>query len=72
MTMTDRLTCAACGTRIPNGTATIRSRAFVQVAFHKDCYTVVRALAGIDFAALEDMPLTRRMMLAEVERMGTR
>ena len=68
-----RLTCTACGTPVARNEAIQRATGDLLTvrAWHRDCWTVVRALKGIDFAALEHMPLTRRMMLAEVERMGS-
>ena len=65
--------CTACGTRVPRNEAIQRSDLRKIRVYHRDCYTVVRALVGIDFAALDDMPLTRRLLAAELraETMGS-
>ena len=62
--------CAACGTHVARNEAVQRTDLRTVRAFHRDCWTVIRALAGIDFAALEGMPLTRRLVAVETGRMG--
>ena len=67
------LICTACGTRVPRNEAIQRTDLRTVRVYHRDCYTVIRALVGIDFAALGDMPLTRRLLAVELrtETMGS-
>ena len=63
-------TCEACNRPIPTGTATLRGNGHRLLAWHRDCFIVVRALAEIrvhDCAS--PMPLTRRLEAAR-ERMS--
>lgn len=60
--------CQACKTEIPTGCAVLRGNAHNLSAYHRGCFTLVRAVAGVDVPAVasEFGPLTRRMVEAGI------
>jgi hypothetical protein len=54
-------TCHACHQPIPRGSATLRGNGHELLAFHRDCYTVHRAVGDIVVVEVPSMPLTRRL-----------
>lgn len=54
-------TCAACHLPVDLSVAVQRSDLRTVSAWHRDCFTVARAVAGLEMPA---MPLTVRMALA--------
>lgn len=61
-------TCTACHQPVRRSDAIIRSDAFVQVAYHRACFTIERAVNGIDVTAVQTEIVGRTLSerLAEV------
>ena len=62
-------TCHACHLPIPRGSAVLRGNGHEALAFHRDCYTVHRAVGHVVVVEVPEQPLTRRLA-AMRERMS--